>query len=165
MQHSTTTATERPGPAARTASSREAIERTVLRRLNEVGGLVDALAATWQSPRQVLHARRWHRFRYERPVAVTPLDETTEEPVGETILAMGRDISKGGISFTHAQPLPFRKVAVSFQLDDGTCESVVTVLKWCRFTRHKVYQSGGQFERTIDPPRGAEGNWERLHRG
>ena len=50
------------------------------------------LVASWHSSRQVLHARRWHRFRYERPVVITPLDDATGQPIGEPLLAANRPI-------------------------------------------------------------------------
>ena len=78
------------------------------------------------------------------------------------LLASGRDISKGGISFAHEQPLTCRKIAVTLQLDDGGCESIVTELKWCRFTRDGVYHSGGQFQRMIELPCAAGHHWDEL---
>ena len=162
MQHPTTLQTEAPGPSPDQAPPHESIESTVLRRLGTISTLMDSLIASWHSTRQVLHARRWHRFRYEKPVAVTPLDDATEQPIGETLLATGRDISKGGISFAHVQPLTCCKVAVTLQLDDGGCESIVTELKWCRFTRDGVYHSGGQFQRMIELPCAAGHHWDEL---
>ncbi|MGE3315005.1 MAG: hypothetical protein AB7O26_07790 [Planctomycetaceae bacterium] len=143
---------------------RESIETAVLRRLGEIDGMVDALMASWHSSRQVLHARRWHRFNYRKPIAITPLDDASEEPIGETMLAFGRDISRGGISFVHDKPLPCRRVAISFQLNDGTHASIVTELKWCRFTLEGHYQSGGQFLRMATLEIGEPSTWARLPR-
>lgn len=162
MLQTTAPPTVSPGSTPCEAPPCESIESSVLRRLGTISDLMGSLVATWHSSRQVLHARRWHRFRYERPVVITPLDDATGQPVGEPLLAAGRDISKGGISFTHCQPLSCRKVGVTIQLDDGECESIVTELKWCRFTRDGIYQSGGQFQRKIDLPCAVEQNWEAL---
>lgn len=136
------------GPPSVTAPPRDSLDASILQRLGEIGGMVDALMASWHSSRQVLHARRWHRFQYQKPIAITAIDSKTELPTGPTLLAFGRDISKGGLSFTHVKPLSSRKVAVSFELDDGTHASIVTELKWCRFTLEGHYQSGGQFLHT-----------------
>ncbi len=62
---------------------------------------------------------------------------------------MGHDISLTGLSFTHEEPLAERKVAVSFLFDDGPLDSVVTLLRWCRFRRDGFYQTGGLFLRAI----------------
>lgn len=164
MQNLSALSTELLVPPARKTPSRDSIETAVLRRLGEIGGMVDALMASWHSSRQVLHARRWHRFQYHKPVVVTPLDDRTEEPAGPELLAMGRDISKGGISFAHDKPLSSRKVAVSFELDDGSYASIVTELKWCRFTRDANYQSGGQFLHTASIPVSDPNTWNRLPR-
>ncbi len=142
-------------------ASRESIESSVLRRLGTISSLMDSLVASWHCPRQVLHARRWHRFRFERPIAVTLLDPH-DLPDGEPLLAAGRDISKGGISFTHCRPLSCRRVAVTLRLDDGACETILTELLWCRFTREGIYQSGGVFVRKIDLPSTTERNWDEL---
>lgn len=155
---------ENLGPPPNKVPPREAIEVTVLRRLGEIDGMVDALMASWHSSRQVLHARRWHRFQYRKPVALRALDPVSEEPVGEAMLAFGRDISRGGISFVHDKPLPCRLVAITFELNDGTQASIVTELKWCRFTREGHYQSGGQFLRTAPLEVGEPETWSRFPR-
>lgn len=117
----------------------------VLLRFPEVEALADGLVASWHSSNASLQSRRWHRAQFDRPLTVTPLDDRTETPAGATLEASGHDISMAGLSFIHSQPLAARKVAVTFQFDDGTCESVVTLLRWCRFRRDGLYQSGGQF--------------------
>jgi hypothetical protein len=96
-----------------------------------------------------LQSRRWHRAKFDRPLTVVPLDDRTENPLGSPLAVVGHDISLAGISFVHDQPLAPRKVAVTFQFEDGTSESILTVLKWCRFRRDGLYQSGGQFVRRV----------------
>lgn len=152
------------GPPSPTAPPRDSVELSILQRLGEIGGMVDALMASWHSSRQVLHARRWHRFQYRKPIAITALDYNSEAPTGPTLLASGRDISKGGLSFTHFKPLSSRKVAVSFELDDGTHASIVTALKWCRFTLDGFYQSGGQFLHVAKLDVTEPATWNRLPR-
>jgi hypothetical protein len=133
----------------------------VLLRIPEVEALADGVVASWHSASTSLQSRRWHRAKFDRPLTVVPLDDRTENPFGTPLAVVGHDISLAGISFVHDRPLAPRKVAVTFQFEDGTSESILTLLKWCRFRRDGLYQSGGQFIRRVAadewlaPPAGA----------
>lgn len=131
------------------ASDASGAPLAALRRLPEVQMLVDGSVASWHSSIASMQSRRWHRIVFEEPLIVTPLDDSTNEPSGEAFVATGREISLTGLSFMHQRPLAARKVAVTFQFDDGTSESVVAQLRWCRFRGDGHYQSGGQFLRSI----------------
>jgi hypothetical protein len=141
---------------------REASELSILPRTREIDSLVRSVMATWNGPGALLQKRRWHRILFRKPIVLTPLDEHSGESDGEPMVAHGHDISLGGISFTHASPLPFRLMAVTLVRADGQPESVVTRLTWCRFTRDGFYRSGGQFLRKIEIrfEQGAE--WDAL---
>jgi hypothetical protein len=130
---------------------------TVLRRMPELEALVDGLVASWHSSSASLQCRRWHRTRFQKPLTITPIDDGTELPAGPPLAVTGHDISLAGLSFIHDRPLAPRKVAVTFQFDDGTCDSVLTLLKWCRFRRDGLYQSGGQFLRVVALPERVDG--------
>ena len=106
--------------------------------------------ASWHSSRQILQARRWHRIAFESPLELTPLDVETEEPCADTIDVLGRDLSLGGMSFLHAQPLPFSKAAITFPADHSDVPPVIVRLTWYRFTARGVYQSGGPFVRALE---------------
>jgi len=124
----------------------------VLRRMPEVEALVDGFVASWHSSSASLQCRRWHRARFQRPLTITPIDDSMDRPAGQSLAVTGHDISLAGLSFIHDRPLAPRKVAVTFHFDDGACDSVLTLLKWCRFRRDGLYQSGGQFLRVIVLP-------------
>lgn len=150
MLHGTLEATvANPAVASRDVCEYRSGPLAVLLRIPEVEALADGLVASWHSSSASLQSRRWHRARFEKPLNVTPLDIRTELPAGVPMAVIGHDISLAGLSFIHEQPLPPRKVAVTFCLDDGTFESFVTLLKWCRFRRDGLYQSGGQFVRRV----------------
>ena len=150
MVHSTLEAVV-PGPvvAPRRIRERGTDPQTVLLQIPEVEALADRVVASWHSSNASLQSRRWHRAKFDKPLRVTPLDDLLEVPAGVPLAVVGHDISLAGLSFIHDQPLAARKVSVAFQLDDGTCESVLTLLKWCRFRRDGLYQSGGQFVRRM----------------
>jgi hypothetical protein len=135
--------------ACRNVRERAADPLHVLRRIPEVSALAEGLVASWHSSLASLQSRRWHRAKFDKPLRVTALDDQTEMPAGIPMLVVGHDISLAGLSFIHSQPLAARKVAIAFQIDETTWESVLTVLKWCRFRRDGLYQSGGEFVRTL----------------
>ena len=135
--------------ACRNVRERAADPLHVLGQIPEVRALADGVVASWHSSLASLQSRRWHRAKFDKPLSVTPLDNQTELPAGTALAVIGHDISLAGLSFIHSQPLAARKVAISFQLDGTTWESVLTLLKWCRFRRDGLYQSGGQFLRTL----------------
>src|SRR3954449_11072580 len=77
----------------------------VLRRLREMEILIEGFVASWHSSVVSLQSRRWHRRRFEKELAITPLNDTTELPCGDEFPVMGRDISLTGLSFVHREPL------------------------------------------------------------
>ncbi len=121
----------------------------VLGQIPEVRALADGVVASWHSSLASLQSRRWHRAKFDKPLRVIPLDDQTELPAGTPLAVVGHDISLAGLSFIHSHPLAARKVAIAFQLDETTWEAVLTLLKWCRFRRDGLYQSGGQFVRPL----------------
>ena len=125
-------------------------ELSALHRLQEIESLIEKLVASWHRADRMLQTRRWHRAGFEKPLALTPLDEITEKPIGDPLPASGRNVSVHGIAFSHLDPLPYRKIAITFPDENDIQISVVTYLKWCRFTRKSVYHSGGRFIRTIE---------------
>ena len=156
-QDSSTPSTGSPGEPVQLES-----ELSILPRTREIDSLVHSVMATWNASGPLLQKRRWHRILFEKPIVLTPLDEHSGEWDGQPMVAKGHDISLGGISFSHASPLPFRLVAVTLVRADGRPESVVTRLTWCRFTREGIYRSGGQFLRKIDGEAALENDWEAL---
>lgn len=95
------------------------------------------------------------RVPFDESVVVTPWDVAMAAPAGPSLLAGGRNLSTGGISFSHVGLLPHRHVAVSFpgtrrdEEGDRVIETLIVRLIWCRFTRRGIYLSGGRFEGTL----------------
>lgn len=109
---------------------------------------------SWHRSSALFCCRRFHRVAFPEPLHVVGLiidPETGQFRVdSDRMVARGRDISVGGISFRHNEPLPHQFVAVSFRSPFGT-KTLVAKLSWCRFAREGYYMSGG---RLIDHPRG-----------
>jgi hypothetical protein len=120
----------------------------ILRDIPEVERLLGGVVASWHSSLGSLHARRWHRVTYDKPLLITPLDDLTERPAEKPFLVQARDLSLAGISFVHPRPLASRKVIIQFRVEDSSAAAgILTILRWCRFRRDASYQSGGQFIR------------------
>ncbi len=121
--------------------------------------------ASWYQSGGLLNNRRAHRVAFPETLLVVGLTTTSRTghfvPITEPIIAQGRDVSVGGISFQHADPLPHRYVAVSFRSTFGT-ETLVARLSWCRFALENYYVSGGRL--AVNPQLDAEMNidWDSL---
>ena len=121
--------------------------------LPEFKRLIETTVASWESSPKVLQTRSWHRIQFRKPILMTPLDEQTHRPAGESQVVTGRDISLGGLSFIHTEPVAHRMVAITFLPEtDLTAlpESVVMNLTWCRYCQDGVLLSGGSFVREIE---------------
>ena len=123
----------------------------LIRRISDLERLVDGLMVEWVGNRAPLYGRRSHRVPTRQFFDVTPLCDCGVESVGDSYRVQAFDLSTDGLSFVHSEMLPFRFVAATFELADSTLQTVVTRLKWCRFTRKKQYRSGGQFLRVLEP--------------
>jgi hypothetical protein len=148
------------------SSGTAVLESLPFAAVQSVEGLVRQLMASWQKTSPFQQRRRWHRTVFSKRMVLIPLDEATEEPVDDARFVTGKDISLHGISFVHQRTLPYVKVALGLEMPGGVSAQVVTHLKWCRFTRQGVYQSGGQFLRQMETPAdGPEICWPDLPPG
>lgn len=111
----------------------------------------ESILEFWQSqwseePRS--ERRREARRLVNTPLDLIPLEEDALVPIGETQRVECRDVSKSGFRICHAQPLTWRTVGLVFPFDvDQTVW--VTRLKWCRFNRDGLYESGGVVLRAL----------------
>lgn len=100
--------------------------------------------------RRVQERRRERRFPYPHPVYLTPLTESGPL-VEETLQATGKHLSAHGLDFYHREPLPYRRVIASLEVN-GRWVGLVLDLKWCRFNAHGLYENGGRLVSLIDSP-------------
>lgn len=113
-----------------------------LARVPGLNGLWSPQGSSWHASGVALNSQRAHRIPYDDLLWVTPLDSCD---ASEPICVHARDISLTGLSFLHPDPLPSRRIAVSFCCDDEPGVTVEVELRWCRFTRDRHYLSGGRF--------------------
>lgn len=94
-------------------TARSSVDQDFLRYVGE-------LSASWQTSGRLLERRDGHRIRFTATLRLEPLDDSGRllPPAegGGPVLVQCRDISQQGISFRHAQPLPFRTVALTFDV-------------------------------------------------
>ena len=101
------------------ASQRRCIPLAALRQIPEVEVLVDGFVASWHPSFASIESWRWHRIPFDKPLIISPLDDSSELCSGFSFAVQGQDISLVGVSFTHREPLTLCKVAVTFPFEDG----------------------------------------------
>ncbi len=105
--------------------------------------------------RTVPHERRQHgRLPFPMLVRLTPVDPITLNPLCESIVVVGKNLSEDGLGFYHPDPLPYRRAIISLEDNAGRSVSLLIDLSWCRFTRQGWYDSGGRFLEIVDPIQG-----------
>lgn len=116
--------------------------------LRQVADEVRELLAQTQPTRRQLERRDHRRHPFPHLIQITPVDDN-HRVVGPVVGGCCKDISLRGVGFFHPEPLPFRKVVVTFETRDQKEVAMVVVLSWCRFTRSGWYESGGRFLKVV----------------
>lgn len=105
---------------------------------------------SWQKPSQLVNRRKTHRHQYRHPLVITPVDEFLHGHFDKSFLVQGSNLSRAGIAFQHLQPIVHQNVAVTFFHSLDEVLTAKANLKWCRFSRSGLYQSGGELITPID---------------
>jgi hypothetical protein len=118
----------------------------------ETGGLAEHVEMLVERLHPEVTVERRHAERYSMPVLLqlTPLD-AQRRPVASSIIVVGKDISRNGLSFFHERPLAYRRAIVSLEHPEIGRFAVEIDINWCRFTRPGWYVSGGRLLRMVDP--------------
>lgn len=97
-------------------------------------------------PKKITNERR-RDFRYPYPhlIYMTPVDASGQALNELSTVVVGKNITERGIDFFYQHPLPYRRVILTLEAEDGARASVVTDLLWTRFTRQGWYDNGGRF--------------------
>jgi hypothetical protein len=118
----------------------------------ELRSCVQQLLLTHLPGRPELDRRREKRRPYPLPFLITPVD-SVQHPIRDgQLVVIGRNVSELGVDFYHREPLPYRQVIASFDGLRGTTLHLLVDLTWCRFGRHRIYDSGGRFVRVVAAP-------------
>lgn len=112
--------------------------------------LASVLAAA-QPRARIAERRRETRHPYPYPVYLTPVGRDGT-PTAQSIVVLGKHLSEHGFDFYFRDPLPYRRVVVSFEAPRGTWIGMLLDLTWCRFGRHGWYDNGGRFIGMVPSP-------------
>ena len=137
-------------------------ERPVSREIctaekDPVAAQVRCLLASTNPTAQVVERRRDQRYAYSQLVVLTAVSDDGVTPLEEkSCVVVGKQISERGLGFFHPEPLPYRRVIASMELEAGRWISFLLDVSWCRFTRYGWYESGGRFLHVAELPPGVE---------
>jgi len=88
--------------------------------------------------------RRERRYPFPHLVTLVPVAPDGAHLNNETIVVVGKQLSVGGLSFYHRQPIPYRRAVVVFEVGSHRT-ALLMDLNWCRFARRGWYENGGRF--------------------
>jgi hypothetical protein len=126
----------------------DALSAEALAELTAPGAFRD-VTASWQSASNVGERRREHRHPCNFPALLVPLDSQGLSVACVPLEVRVKDISKNGIGISHPDPMPHRLVLLLFETPEKNQRRLVVRLKWCRFKRADLYESGGQIVRDL----------------
>lgn len=122
----------------------------------EIAEQIRRVLSEEQPRRPWIERRSSRRYAYPHLIVVTPLDGHLQ-PASSSLVSCGKEISLSGIGFYMPQPFPFSKAVITFPCDSlfHSSISILTELRWCRFTRLGWYENGGRFVRLFELPQGS----------
>ena len=142
-------ATAKSCTSANPAGSRTAAPSTADKNIREQ---VRLLLGSGQLRTPSGERRKEKREAYPYPVYLTPVDKQGNVQCDDTVVVLGKHLSELGFDFYHREPLPYRRVIVSFELGSHRSVAMLLDLTWCRFGRHGWYDNGGRFLATVPSP-------------
>ena len=90
------------------------------------------------------------RYPFPFLVEIEPVNGATLQPIGDSLVVVGKDLSEHGLGFFHQTPIPFRHAIVAIGAPGQTPVRMLIHLNWCRFTGRGWYENGGRFLRLLD---------------
>jgi hypothetical protein len=107
-------------------------------------------------PTVTLERRRGERLSVPIMFRLTPIAEDGRSLAGESITVVGKNISRHGLSFYHAVPVPYRRARISVENID-IAFAVEIDISWCRFTKPGWYESGSRLIAALTPQSNSPG--------
>ncbi len=114
----------------------------------QVAHLLDGLVSQEHWPER----RQEQRYPFPYLVQLTRLAADGLSPTDQSIVVVGKHISAVGFGFYHFHPLADRRMIASFETASGQWIAFLLDIRWCRFTEHGWYESGGRFLRAVPCP-------------
>lgn len=115
---------------------------------HQVWGILTVLYPAGKS----IERRLDQRFPYPHLLYLTPVGPDGRTPIGDAVVVVGKHLSERGLGFFYQQPLPYRRMIASLELQDAQWAGFLIDITWCRFTQHGWYESGGRFLQTAPSP-------------
>lgn len=88
------------------------------------------------------------RYPYPHLITLIPVAPDGTHLTDETTVVIGKQLSVGGLSFYHRQPIPHRRAVVVFEFGSHRAALLVD-LAWCRYMRQGWYVNGGRFIQAV----------------
>ena len=110
------------------------------------------LLANFQPRASNCERRSDQRYAFPYMVHLTPMNADGSPAESDTVVVVGKHLSKRGLGFYHTKPLPYRRMIVSIETGNNSWLSFLIDLSWCRFTKQGWYESGGRFLRAVPTP-------------
>ncbi len=101
--------------------------------------------------------RTAERYPFARLVHLTPVEEDNCAPCGRPIVVAARSLSEECMGFFHPLPIPHQWMIASLEAGNGEWLGLLLRLTWCRFTRMRWYDSGGEIVSVVESPLAKEG--------
>ncbi len=108
-------------------------------------------AASWHPRPMVTERRRENRIPCNFPGLLVALSDSGQALDLAPWKITVKDLSRSGVGIAHLEPLPHRLTILTFETAASEPVRLVVRLKWCRFKRTDLYESGGQILRILKP--------------
>jgi hypothetical protein len=128
---------------------------------SQINTLLRALTASWRPVSISVERRREVRRPCDLPAVLVPVDKQGRVVGGASLDVRVMDVSAHGIGICHPTPMPHKMVLLAFETESDGPVRLIVRLKWCRFKRTDLYESGGQILRVLNPD--DEPVWPRRH--
>jgi hypothetical protein len=119
---------------------------------NEVRSQVRGLLTTLYPQHDWVERRSEGRYAFPYLIHLTPVGRDGLTPHDQGIVVVGKHLSERGLDFYHREPLPYRRMIASLEGSNGHWLGFLIDLRWCRFTKHGWYESGGRFLQAVLSP-------------
>jgi hypothetical protein len=113
--------------------------------------LLRALTASWRPVSIVTERRREQRRPCDLGAVLVPLDKQGKAFAAPPLKVRIKDVSQHGVGISHSEPMAHRVALIEFETRADGLVRLVVRLKWCRFKRTDLYESGGQILRVLKP--------------
>jgi hypothetical protein len=129
----------------------DSISQSDLNLEEDIRRQVMSLMSALYTEQEIMEKRHENRLPFPYLIHLTPVAEDGITPHGKSIAVVGKHLSNRGLGFYHPKPLPYRRMIASLEYN-GHWLGFLIDIRWCRFTKHGWYESGGRFLQSVPSP-------------